>query len=99
MARLSDVQVAEALAQLPGWGRRGDRIEKEFVFATFPDLVAFLVRLAFEAEAADHHPDAAIHYRRLTLTYWTHSEGGITAKDVQGATMAERLMAERGTGR
>ena len=35
-------------------------------------------RLAFDAEAADHHPDILINYKRVTLTYTTHSEGGLT---------------------
>ena len=57
-----------------------------------PDAVAFLVRLAFDAETADHHPDVLINYRRVTLTCnSTHSEGGLTEKDFAGARTAEAL--------
>jgi 4a-hydroxytetrahydrobiopterin dehydratase len=91
MAVLNDAQITEAIASLPGWAHRGDRIEKEYVFEGFPDAVAFFVRVAFAAEAADHHPDLVVHYRRLTLAYSTHSEGGITPKDIEGAKTAERL--------
>jgi 4a-hydroxytetrahydrobiopterin dehydratase len=98
MALLSDSQITAALATLPGWAHRDKRLEKEFVFPGFPDAVAFLVRLAFDAEAADHHPDVTIHYRRLTLSYWTHSEGGITAKDVDGARRAEEIFTQRTGG-
>ena len=35
------------------------------------------------AEDADHHPDIAIHYKRVTLTYTTHSEGGLTAEGLR----------------
>jgi 4a-hydroxytetrahydrobiopterin dehydratase len=93
VARLTDQGIAEALAGLPGWERHGETLQKTFVFPSFPDGVAFLVRLAFEAEAADHHPDVSIRYRQLTLSYWTHVEGGITAKDVEGAGVADRLAA------
>ncbi len=48
-------------------------------------------RLAPEAEAADHHPDILVNYKRVTLTYSTHSEGGLTAKDFDGAALADRL--------
>jgi len=89
--RLSDQQVADALAGLPGWERRGQAIEKTFTFSSFPDAIAFLVRLAFEAEAADHHPDVTISYRRVTLQWWTHSEGGVTSLDVEGARAADRV--------
>ena len=48
-------------------------------------------RLAPEAKAADHHPDILINYKRVTLTYSTHSEGGLTDKDFDGAAMADRV--------
>ena len=48
-------------------------------------------RLAPEAESADHHPDILINYKRVTLTYSTHSEGGLTTKDFDGAATADRL--------
>jgi 4a-hydroxytetrahydrobiopterin dehydratase len=92
MSRLDDAEIAEGLAALPGWRREGDALVKQFTFAGFPDALAALVRLAFEAEAADHHPDVTINYRRVTLSYSTHSEGGITRKDLDGAATAERLL-------
>ena len=84
-------QVRNAMSKLPGWTHRDNAIEKPFAFGSFPDAVAFLVRLAFDAEAADHHPDVTLSYKRLTLTYSTHSEGGLTQKDIEGARAAERL--------
>lgn len=93
MARLSEAQVTAALARLPGWRRQGDALVKQFAFEGFPDAVAALVRLAFHAEAADHHPDVTVTYRRLTVSYTTHSAGGLTQKDVDGAARAEQLLA------
>ena len=52
-------------------------------------------RLVPEAEAADHHPDIVINYRRVTLLYSTHSEGGLTQKDFDGAAMADRKASEQ----
>ena len=91
MSRLDDAAVARALATLPDWKREGDAIAKTFRFGSFRDAVAFVDRLAAAADAANHHPDILIRYRRVTLTYSTHSEGGITEKDVAGATEADRL--------
>ena len=93
MARLSDAQVEAGLARLPGWRREGDALVKQFAFEGFPDALAALVRLAFEAEAADHHPDFLLSYRRLTLSYSTHSANGLTQKDLDGAAAADRLLA------
>ncbi len=90
MARLSHDQIAQQLKTLDGWQLEGDAIRKQYTFASFPDAVAFVNRLVPGAESADHHPDILINYRRVTLTYSTHSEGGLTAKDVEGAKMADR---------
>ena len=89
MPLLSDDQIDRALASLPGWTREGNAIRKTFVFAGFPEAVAFVGRLVAPAEAADHHPDLTINYRRVTVAYTTHSAGGLTEKDVAGAHMAE----------
>ncbi len=87
---LSDAQIRERLSGLTDWQRDGDAIRKQFTFASFPDAVAFVNRLVPGAEAADHHPDITINYRRVTLSYSTHSEGGLTEKDFEGASMADR---------
>jgi 4a-hydroxytetrahydrobiopterin dehydratase len=89
--RLSDEQLDEHLSHLPGWARADNAIEKQYTVGSFPDAVALVTRLAFDAEAADHHPDLLIEYRRLTVRYWTHTAGGVTAKDIEGAAMTERL--------
>ncbi len=76
---------------LNGWTLAGNAIRKQYTFAGFPEAVAFVDRLAPEAEAVDHHPDILINYKRVTLTYSTHSEGGLTIKDFEGAATADRL--------
>jgi 4a-hydroxytetrahydrobiopterin dehydratase len=91
MSLLSRNEALARLQVLPGWTLEGDGIRKQFTFPDFPAAVSFVTRLVPGAEAADHHPDIAINYRRVTLTYTTHSEGGLTTKDFEGATMAERV--------
>jgi len=91
MATLSAADVQNRLKGIAGWTLERDAIRKTFTFASFPDAVAFVDRLAVEAEKADHHPDILINYKRVTLTYSTHSEGGLTAKDFEGARAADRV--------
>lgn len=81
MAKLSDDEVQQGLAKLDGWERQGDEIVREFKFDGFGDAIAFVVRLAFRADKADHHPDLDVRYNRVRVALSTHSEGGITAKD------------------
>ena len=91
MTILSREEVERRLADLNGWTREADAIRKQFTFAGFPEAVAFVQRLVPGAEAADHHPDIVINYKRVTLSYSTHSEGGVTNKDFAGARMADGL--------
>jgi 4a-hydroxytetrahydrobiopterin dehydratase len=90
MAILSEQEVEKQLKNLAEWTLEGRAIRKQYTFADFPAAVAFVNRLVPDAEAADHHPDIVINYRRVTLVYSTHSEGGLTQKDFDGAAMADR---------
>lgn len=93
MATLSRVEVEARLRELTGWTIEGSAIRRQFEFTDFPHAVDFVTRLVPGAEAADHHPDVLINYKRVTVTYSTHSEGGLTEKDFEGATMADRVAA------
>ena len=81
MATLSDADVAAELARTPGWSRRGTAIERTYRFPGFREALFFVNGVAVVAERAGHHPDIAIHYNVVTLSLWTHSAGGLTAKD------------------
>jgi len=91
MAALSDDEVREALGALPGWELAGGAIRRELRFADFREAVTFVVRLAFEAEAADHHPDLDVRYNKVHIALSTHSEGGVTAKDLDLAHAVSAL--------
>jgi 4a-hydroxytetrahydrobiopterin dehydratase len=91
MAKLSRAEAERRVRTLDGWTLEGDAIHKQYTFAGFPEAIAFVNRLAPEAERVDHHPDILISYKRVTLTYSTHSEGGLTLKDFDGAATADRL--------
>ena len=93
MPKLSPFEIDRRMKTIGGWTLDGDSIRKQYVFAGFPEAVAFVNRLAPEAEAADHHPDILINYKRVTLTYSTHSEGGLTTKDFEGAAMADACVS------
>lgn len=91
MPLLTPDELKAAQASLPAWTCDGRTLVRTFTFRTFPDAIAFATRLAFDAEAADHHPDLLISYRKVTVTWSTHSEGGVTEKDLAGARAADAL--------
>jgi 4a-hydroxytetrahydrobiopterin dehydratase len=90
---ISEQDAAIRLEQLPGWELSGQTIRRQFTFGDFPQAISYVVRLGYVAEAADHHPDILINYKRVTLAYSTHSAGGLTEKDFAGAEQATRLAA------
>jgi 4a-hydroxytetrahydrobiopterin dehydratase len=95
MAHMTDAESAEVVQSLDGWTLIDRGIEKEFTFEGFPEAIDFLSRLVPDAEAANHHPDITVNYRRVRLRWTTHSEGGLTLKDVEGAHMADRHAGAR----
>lgn len=95
MTKLSTSELEEKLKTLPGWKLEGGQLSKEFELPSFPDLISFIVKIAFLAEAADHHPDMDIRYRRLTVRASTHNENGITEKDVQLIKQIEAAISLR----
>jgi len=90
---LNESEIAARLSALPHWTRAGDAIERQYTFPAFPDAIAFVTRLGFSAEGADHHPDLAISYRRVTVRWTTHSAHGLTDKDFAGAAESDRIAA------
>jgi 4a-hydroxytetrahydrobiopterin dehydratase len=82
MALLSDELVDAALPGLAGWERADDALRRSVKFPAFLDGIDAVRRVAERAEAADHHPDIDIRWRTVTFTLSTHSEGGITQKDL-----------------
>ena len=91
MSVLSPEDVERRLRTVHGWTLSGQAIVKVFTFKDFPDAVHFVERIVPVAEGADPHPDILINYRRVTLTYSTHSAGGLTEKDFDGALAVDRL--------
>src|SRR6476661_6239462 len=96
MAKIAGTEVRRRMTDLPDWAVEGEIITRQFTFAGFPEAIAFVVRLGFAADAVDHHPDLFINYKRVTVTYSTHSEGGLTQKDFDGAKSAAAIAAAAG---
>ena len=91
MAVLSDDEISTGLASLAGWFREGDAIEKTFELPSFPDAIAFVTRVGFLAEAANHHPDLDVRWRKVKVSLSSHDAGGITAKDLDLAGEIEAV--------
>jgi len=91
MPLLSEIEIGSALEGLPGWSRAGAEISKTFDCGSFPGAVAFVVRVGFLAEAADHHPDLDVRWKRVRVALTTHDAGGLTANDTDLARRIEAV--------
>ncbi len=80
--RLADALVDAALVHLTGWERSDGVITATYAMPTFPAGILLVDRAAELAEAANHHPDINIRWRRVTFLLTTHDSGGLTSKDL-----------------
>lgn len=81
---LTDTEIATARTALPGWICKDDGLTKTFKFGGFREAMSFMMRVAFEAEAMNHHPEWTNVYNRVVIRLNTHDAGGkVTAKDVE----------------
>lgn len=85
MTVLTDDQVDAALPELTGWKRSDGALRRAVKFPEFLAGIDAVRRVGEHAEAKDHHPDIDIRWRTVTFALVTHSEGGITDKDVEMA--------------
>ena len=85
LAVLTDEQVDAALPDLDGWERVNGTLRRAIKFPAFLDGIDAVRRIGEKAEEKDHHPDIDIRWRTVTFVLVTHSEGGITDKDVEMA--------------
>ena len=84
--------LTDALAEA-GWAVTADgkAIEKTFRFRGFRDAMAWMARVAFEAEHLNHHPEWSNVYNRVEVRLTTHDTGGLTAKDIDLAERMEKV--------
>jgi 4a-hydroxytetrahydrobiopterin dehydratase len=93
MAILTDEQVDAALPGLAGWERSDGTLRRSVEFPAFLDGIDAVRRVGERAEQQDHHPDIDIRWRTVTFVLVTHSEGGITEKDVAMAREIDSIVA------
>ena len=99
MALLPREEVDRALSgDLSSWHIAGDdatAITREVEASSFLSGISLVQQVAEAAESMNHHPDIDIRYTTLTFTLSTHSEGGLTANDLELAGKID-VLADNG---
>ncbi len=84
--------ITAARSGLPGWSHDQDALTKTFKFETFREAMGFMLRVAFEAEAMNHHPDWSNVYNQVIVRLNTHDAGDtVTEKDVELAKRIQKI--------
>jgi 4a-hydroxytetrahydrobiopterin dehydratase len=91
MAKLSEVEIADGLAALPGWKTVNGKLHREYKFPDFSHAIGFMATTAPAIEKMNHHPEWFNVYNRVTVELSTHDAGGITQKDFDLAIVLEGI--------
>ena len=91
--RLSEEQIAAALADLSAWQVVDGKLHRDFKFQDFITAFGFMTQAAFIAESMNHHPEWFNVYGRVSVDLTTHDAGGLTELDVELATRMEKIAA------
>lgn len=75
------------------WKEEDNKLKRTFKFADFQEAFAFMTRVAFLAEAAQHHPNWTNVYNQVTIELTTHDAGNkVTEKDYSLAKAIDSLV-------
>jgi 4a-hydroxytetrahydrobiopterin dehydratase len=91
MRRLTDDEIAQTLATLPGWIVENGKLHREFRFKDFVLAFGFMATAAIAIEKMNHHPEWANVYNRVTVDLTTHDAGGISARDFELARLLDSI--------
>ncbi|MDH7446684.1 4a-hydroxytetrahydrobiopterin dehydratase [Aquimarina sp. 2201CG14-23] len=92
MKKLSESEIQERLKDIDGWEYHDNAIHTTFEFNDFKDAFSVMTRIAFEAEAQQHHPDWANVYNKLAISLSTHDADGVTENDFTLAKIIDDII-------
>jgi 4a-hydroxytetrahydrobiopterin dehydratase len=94
---LSQKEIEDRLAELPGWAVEDDRLTRSYRLASHFAAAALVVHIAQVQDELDHHSDLTLGYHTVSLSVNTHSVGGaVTELDFRLARKVEDLAPGHG---
>jgi 4a-hydroxytetrahydrobiopterin dehydratase len=89
--KLTDEEVRRSLERVPKWELRDGKLHRDFAFADFPAAFAFMTRVAFAAEKANHHPDWSNTWNKVAIDLQSHDVKGLSRRDFDLAATIDTL--------
>ncbi len=93
--KLSEAEIAAALAELPGWKLENAKLHRQYEFADFVAAFQYMAGAALVAQGMDHHPEWFNVWNTVRIDLSTHDAGGITVLDFRLAQAMEDLAARQ----
>jgi 4a-hydroxytetrahydrobiopterin dehydratase len=91
--KFTQEQIDARLADFPDWSVIGGALQRTLSFENFIESMAFVNKVAEQAEKVQHHPDILVRYSKVTLTLSTHDAGGLTQKDFDFAREVDGMLS------
>ncbi len=92
--KLSSQEITDALVVMYGWEYQNDSLQKTFKTKGFPQTMAFVTAVGAVCQSHDHHPDfCTFKYSEVAISFSTHSENGVTEKDIKIAKEIDELFS------
>jgi 4a-hydroxytetrahydrobiopterin dehydratase len=92
--RLTEDQIAEGLADLPGWAFSEGSLTYTAVCETPQAAINLVSAIGQAANSQDHHPDLLWSYDEVTLDLRSHDVDGVTRRDLRLARSVSALSGE-----
>ncbi|MFF4501783.1 4a-hydroxytetrahydrobiopterin dehydratase [Streptomyces sp. NPDC001401] len=94
---LSQKEIEDRLAELPGWSVEEDRLTRSYRLGSHFAATAMVIHIAQVQDELDHHSDLTLGYNTVSLSVNTHSVGGaVTELDFALARKVEDLAQAHG---
>jgi 4a-hydroxytetrahydrobiopterin dehydratase len=91
----TDVEVTEALKNLPKWSMVQvdaiNQLTRAYKFKNFVGALEFTNAVGALAEEFNHHPALLTEWGKVTVTWWTHKIKGLHENDLIMAAKTEKL--------
>ncbi|MFM1917569.1 MAG: hypothetical protein RJB01_1084 [Actinomycetota bacterium] len=95
MAHLTDEEIHDYCSVNTDWQFTGKQLVREATAESFLAGIGWVNQVAQIAETLDHHPDIDIRWRTVRFMLATHSEGGVTERDLELAEHINRVLAAK----
>ena len=92
MSLLNEEEIKQKLQHMEGWSFKDNAINKNFTFSDFRSAMSNMLRISYEAEDMNHHPNWSNVYNQLDVSLSTHDAGGVTEKDFELAARIESVV-------